>query len=71
MTTIRSVKIKMEPIDTAKNYIYYDISTARMIDSIEDITEVRRQFYKIILKQRYQKILLESYHKLMERESGQ
>lgn len=38
----------------------------KLIDSIECISEIRKDFYKIILKQRYEKILLESYNKLKE-----
>lgn len=37
------------------------------IDQIENISNKRKTFYKEILKQRYEKILLESYHKLMMR----
>jgi len=36
----------------------------KLIDSIECISEKRKEFYKIILKERYEKILLESYNKL-------
>ena len=36
----------------------------KLIDSIECISDVRREFYKTILKQRFEKILLESYNKL-------
>ena len=36
----------------------------KLIDSIEGISDTRREFYKIILKQRFEKILLESYNKL-------
>ena len=39
----------------------------QLIDSIENISEIRKTFYKTILKQRYEKILLESYHKLSSR----
>ena len=35
-----------------------------LIDSIENISEKRKEFYKTILKQRYEKILLKSYHEL-------
>ena len=34
----------------------------KLIDSIENISEKRREFYKTILKQRYEKILLKSYN---------
>ena len=37
----------------------------KLIDSVENISEKRREFYKIILKQRYEKILLRSYNELM------
>ena len=36
----------------------------KLIDSIEAISEKRKGFYKTILKQRFEKILLESYNKL-------
>lgn len=36
----------------------------KLIDSIEGISDLRREFYKTILKQRFEKILLESYNKL-------
>ena len=36
----------------------------KLIDSIEDISDLRREFYNTILKQRFEKILLESYNKL-------
>lgn len=39
----------------------------KLIDSIENISEKRKEFYKIILKQRYEKILLESYNQLLSR----
>lgn len=35
-----------------------------IIDEIEDISELRRQFYKTMLLQRYEKILLHTYHML-------
>lgn len=37
----------------------------KLIDSVENISEKRKEFYKTILKKRYEKILLESYNKLM------
>lgn len=36
----------------------------KLIDSIENISDLRREFYKTILKERFQIILLESYNKL-------
>lgn len=39
----------------------------KLIDSVENISEKRKEFYKTILKQRYEKILLESYNKLLSR----
>ena len=36
----------------------------KLIDSVDNISEKRKEFYKIILKQRYEKILLESYNRL-------
>ena len=39
----------------------------QLIDSIENISDIRKFFYKTILRQRYDKILLESYHKLKTR----
>ncbi len=39
----------------------------KLIDSVEIISEKRKAFYKIILKQRYEKILLESYNRLHAR----
>ncbi len=38
-----------------------------LIDSIEKISEKRREFYKTILRQRYEKILLKSYNELISR----
>lgn len=37
----------------------------KLIESIENISEKRKEFYKIILRQRYEKILLKSYNELM------
>ena len=45
-----------ERIDLAKIY--------KLIDSLEEVTEIRKGFYKTILQQRYEKILLASYNKL-------
>lgn len=39
----------------------------KLIDSVEYISEIRREFYKTILKQRYENILLKSYNELMSR----
>ena len=36
----------------------------KLIDSIENISDLRREFYKTILKERFEIILLESYNKL-------
>ena len=36
----------------------------KLIDSIENISNLRREFYKTILKERFEIILLESYNKL-------
>ena len=36
----------------------------KLIDSVENISEKRKEFYKIILEQRYEKILLASYNRL-------
>lgn len=36
----------------------------KLVDSIEGISDVRKAFYKTILQQRYEKILLEAYNKL-------
>ena len=36
----------------------------RTIDEIEDISELRKQFYKTMLQQRYEKILMYSYRML-------
>lgn len=36
----------------------------KLIDSIGDISDLRREFYKTILKERFEKILLGSYNKL-------
>lgn len=38
-----------------------------VIDSIENISEKRKEFYKTILEQRYKKILLKSYNDLMSK----
>ena len=38
-----------------------------LIDSIDCISTIRKTFYKIILKQRYEKILLKSYNELMSK----
>lgn len=35
-----------------------------MIEEVEEISDIRKQFYKIMYKERYEKILLESYCKL-------
>lgn len=36
----------------------------KLIDATEGISDIRREYYKTILKQRFEKILLESYNKL-------
>ena len=36
----------------------------RIVDEIEEISELRKQFYKTMLQQRYEKILMYSYRKL-------
>jgi len=36
----------------------------KLIDTVENISDIRREFYKTILQQRFEKILLESYNKL-------
>ena len=36
----------------------------KLIDSIKNISDLRREFYKLILKKRFEIILLESYNKL-------
>lgn len=38
-----------------------------LIDSVENISEKRKEFYKTILEQRYEKILLQSYHALISK----
>lgn len=35
-----------------------------LIDGVEDISETRKEFYKVIIKQRYEKILKASYERL-------
>ena len=39
----------------------------KLIDTVEGISDIRREFYKTILKQRYEKILMESYNKLQHK----
>ena len=39
----------------------------KLIYSVENISEKRREFYKTILEQRYEKILLKSYNELMSK----
>ena len=39
----------------------------KLIDSVENISERRKEFYKIILRERYEKILLKSYYDLIAR----
>ena len=36
----------------------------KLIDTVENISEIRKEFYKTIIKQRYEKILLEPYNRL-------
>ena len=36
----------------------------KLIDTVENISEIREEFYKTIIKQRYEKILLEPYNRL-------
>lgn len=36
----------------------------KLIDTVEGISDIRREFYKTILKQRFEKIILESYNNL-------
>lgn len=39
----------------------------KLIDSVENISEKRKEFYKIILEQRYEKILLKSYNEFISK----
>lgn len=39
----------------------------KLIDSMENISKKRNEFYKTILEQRYEKILLKSYNELMSK----
>ena len=39
----------------------------KLIDSVENISEKRKEFYKMILEQRYEKILFKSYNELMSK----
>ena len=39
----------------------------KLIDTVDGISEMRKEFYKTIIKQRFEKILLESYNKLKSR----
>ena len=39
----------------------------KLIDSVENISEKRKEFYKTMIHQRYEKILLKSYRDLMSR----
>lgn len=39
----------------------------KLIDSVENISEKRKEFYKTIFEQRYEKILLKSYNELMSK----
>ena len=39
----------------------------RLVDSTEGISDLRKEFYKRILEQRFEKILLESYNKLKQK----
>ena len=41
-----------------------------MIEEIEGISDVRKTFYKTMYQERYEKILLEAYHRLSEKEIG-
>ena len=41
-----------------------------LIDSTPFLTNTHKEFYKYIIKQRYEKILLHAYKKLMEKENG-
>lgn len=38
----------------------------KLIDSVEGISNIRKEFYKTIIKERFEKILLDSYFKLKE-----
>lgn len=42
----------------------------KLIDSIEIISEIHKEFYKTMIHKRYEKIILESYKKLMEKKNG-
>ena len=46
--------------------IYFD-KIYKLIDSGENISEKRKEFYKIILEQRYEKILLKSYNEFISK----
>lgn len=39
----------------------------KLIDSVEDISGIRKNFYKTILRERYEKILLQSYNELLSK----
>ena len=59
--------LKYEPCNNALRRIVKRIDFIKinnLIDMIEGISDIRREFYKRILKERYEKILLESYNKL-------
>lgn len=40
-----------------------------MIDGIEGISELRKDFYKTMLQQRFEKILLSTYQRLQREEA--
>ncbi len=42
-----------------------------LIDTIEDISEIRKQFYKTMYRQRFEKILLCSYNKLKQEDRNE
>ena len=42
---------------------YIDLKN-KSVDEIEEISELRKQFYKTMLQQRYEKILMYSYRML-------
>ena len=56
-------RIEQKPKERAKQMLH-STKINKLIDSIEGISDMRREFYKTILKERFEKILLESYNKL-------
>ena len=57
-------QMKKEIADDIMSRISATVDVSEIIDEIEEISELRKTFYKTMLQQRYEKILMYSYRML-------